>query len=67
MMKLVEYSVFGDDHQYRTIRYETEAGYKIEITLHEDGIHDVECESATFDDLQEVFDVMRSGKLVIEL
>jgi len=45
-MKLVEYTVFGDCNQYRTIKFETEAGYKIEVTLYEDGKHNIECESA---------------------
>ena len=51
-MRLVDYSVFGDDKQYRDFTFETEAGYKIKITLYEDGTNNVECEGATFEEIE---------------
>lgn len=51
-MKLTEYSVFGDDGQYRDFTFETEAGYRIKITLYEGGTNNVECEGATFEEIE---------------
>ena len=51
-MRLVDYSVFGNDKQYRDFTFETEAGYKIKITLYEDGTNNVECEGATFEEIE---------------
>ena len=67
-MKLTEYSVFGDDGEYRDFTFETEAGYKIKITLFEDGTHNIECEGATFEELEEakkMFEVLL--KIIDEL
>lgn len=51
-MRLVDYSVYGDDNQYRNFKFETKAGYKISITLYEDDTHNMECEGATFEEIE---------------
>lgn len=64
-MKLIGYSVYNQEG--RALTFETEAGYKIEVTLGKDGKHNVECDSATFDEILEVREIIKSGKVIIEV
>lgn len=63
-MKLVEYQRYED---FKTFKFETEAGYEIDVTVRYDGTTNVECDSASFEELQEVIEMIKSGKVVIEV
>lgn len=52
MIIVKDYSVYGDNNQYRGFTFETEAGYNIKITLYNDGTNNIECEGVTFEEIE---------------
>ena len=59
-MKLTEYSIYDN---FTVMKF----GDDIEVTLRPDGKHTLECDGATFDEILEVIEMIKSGKVVIEV
>lgn len=59
-MKLTEYQVYDN---FTTIKFDND----IEVTLRPDGKYTIECDYATFDEVLEVIEMIKSGKVVIEV
>jgi hypothetical protein len=66
-MKLVEYNVFGDEREYCDITFEDYLQRKVVVSIKQDGKHTLECDGVSLDDVLQVIEMIKSGKLEIEV
>ena len=59
-MKLTEYQMYDN---FNVAKF----GDDIEVTLRPDGKHTLECDGATLDEVLEVIEMVKSGKITVEV
>lgn len=67
-MRIVEFTRYGEENEMLVVEFENKYGYKTKIQMNtETKVILVECDSALADEVLEAIEMVKSGKLEIEL